>query len=167
MIAPTPPREVLCACPPLSPFLRSRPFFLYAPVPIPLPHLDSLPFHDLVIWTDCSVPVPFGIGSSYLSKAYFVTTLSFSAGLVCSSFSAEACAILQAICWSRQHKQVSHFSSRPLLSLSFYLNLSGRSVFSLLLNYQTAMGSRTLVSPVKRRGLISWPDGERYSPVPV
>ena len=30
-------------------------------------------------------------------------TLSFSAGPVCSSFSAEACAILHALCWSRQH----------------------------------------------------------------
>ena len=43
-------------------------------------------------------------------------TLSFSAGPVCSSFSAEACAILHAICWSRQHQQVCHFSSLLLLS---------------------------------------------------
>ena len=38
-------------------------------------------------------------------------TLSFSAGPVCSSFSTEACAILHALCWSRQHQQVCHFSS--------------------------------------------------------
>ena len=38
-------------------------------------------------------------------------TLSSSAGPVCSSFSAEACAILHALCWSRQHQQVCHLSS--------------------------------------------------------
>ena len=56
------------------------------------------------------------------------------------NFSAEACAILQALWWSRQHQQVCHFSSLLLLSDSrsvlttlfsppsfFYLNLSGRS----------------------------------------
>ena len=39
------------------------------------------------------------------------------AGPVCSSFSAEACTILQALCWSRQDQQVCHFSS--LLFLFF------------------------------------------------
>ena len=43
-------------------------------------------------------------------------TLSFSAGPVCSSFSAEACTILHALCWSRQHHKVCHFSSLLLLS---------------------------------------------------
>ena len=37
-------------------------------------------------------------------------TLSFSAGPVCSRFSAEACAVLHTFCWSRQHQQVCHFS---------------------------------------------------------
>ena len=45
-----------------------------------------------------------------------VPTLFFSAGPVCSSFSAEACAILHALCWYRQHQQVCHFSSLLLLS---------------------------------------------------
>ena len=51
------------------------------------------------------------------------------------SFSAEACAILHALCWSRQHQQVCHFSSLLLLSDSLflsYLKLCGRSIFSLL-----------------------------------
>ena len=43
-------------------------------------------------------------------------THSFPADPVCSSFSAEACAILHALCWSRQHQQVCHFSSLLLLS---------------------------------------------------
>ena len=44
-------------------------------------------------------------------------TLSFSAGPVCSSFSAEACAIAHALCWSRQHQQVFHFSLFSYLTL--------------------------------------------------
>ena len=75
--------------------------------------LDSLPPHDLVLWTDGSVP--FGKGGSGIlancSLCGAATLLSFSAGPVCSSFSAEACAILHALCWSRQHQQVCHFSS--------------------------------------------------------
>ena len=50
-------------------------------------------------------------------------SLSFSTGPVCSSFSAEVCAILQALCWSRQHQQVCHFSS-------FFLLSDSNSVFS-------------------------------------
>ena len=45
-------------------------------------------------------------------------TLSFSASRVCSSFSAEAWAILQALSCSWQHQQVCHFSSIPI-SLAF------------------------------------------------
>ena len=63
---------------------------------------------------------PFGKGgSSVLANcSYYGTeaTLSFSLGPVCSSFSAEVCAILHALCWSRQHQQVCHFSSLFLLS---------------------------------------------------
>ena len=85
-----------------------------------LAHLDSLPPHDLVLWTDRSVPFPFGKGGSGVlancSLCGTETTLSFSAGPVCSSFFAEACAILHVLCWSRQHQQVCHFSSLLLLS---------------------------------------------------
>ena len=50
-------------------FLRSRwspPFPLYALALIPLTfaYLDSLPPHDLILWTDGSVPFPFGKGGS-------------------------------------------------------------------------------------------------------
>ena len=40
------------------------------------------------------------------------------------SFSAEACAILHALCWSRQHQQVCFFSSPPLCSRSVLSTLS-------------------------------------------
>ena len=83
-----------------------------------LAHLDSLLPHDLVLWTDGSVS--FGKGdSSVLANCCLCGTegsLFFSAGPVCSSFSAEACAILYALCWSRQHQQVCHFFVLLLLS---------------------------------------------------
>ena len=133
-----------------------------------LAHLDSLPPHDLVLWTDGSVPFPFGKGGSGVlancSLGGTEGTLFFSAGPVCSSFSAEACAILHARCWSRQHHNVCHFSSLLLLSdsrsvISSIFPLISNSVadlagivFSLLLFYQTTMGPRTPVSPGKRHG---------------
>ena len=149
----------------------SPPFPLHALALIPplsrqgaaLAYLDSLPPHDLVLWTDDSVPFPFGKdGSGVLANCSLCVTeatLSFSAGLVCSSFSAEACAILHALCWSRQHHKVCHFSSLTIglsfcscpFVLSSYLKLCGRSVFSLVLFYQTTMGPRTLVSPGERQ----------------
>ena len=106
-----------------------------------LAHLDSLPPHDLVLWTDASVPFPFGKGGSGVlancSLCGTETILSFSAGPVCSSFSAEACAILHALCWSWQHQQVSHFSSLLLLSNS-------RSVLATLSSPPSFLLSQTL-----------------------
>ena len=65
------------------------------------------------------------------------TTLSFLAGPVCSSFSAETCAILHALCWSRQHQRVCHFSSLLLLSDS-------RSVLAALSSPLSFLLSQTL-----------------------
>ena len=88
-----------------------------------LVHLDSLPHRDLVLRTDGSFPFGKG-GSGVLANCPLCgteATLSFSAGPVCSSFSAEACAILHAFCWSRQLQQVCHFSSLLLLSDSRFV----------------------------------------------
>ena len=80
-----------------------------------LAHLDSLPPHAMILWTDSSVPFFLGKdGSSVLANCSLGGTeaiLFFSAGPACSSFSAETCAILHALCWFRQHQQVCHFSS--------------------------------------------------------
>ena len=104
-------------------------------------HLDSLPPHDLVLWTDGSVPFLFGkSGSSFFANCSLYgteATLSFSAGPVCSSFSAEACAILHALCWSRQHHKICHFSSLLLLSDS-------RSVLATLSSPPSFLLSQTL-----------------------
>ena len=51
---------------------------------------------------------------AYLPTALYVASRAnffLSAGPVCSSISAKACTILHALCWSRQHQQVCHFSS--------------------------------------------------------
>ena len=106
-----------------------------------LTHLDSLLPHDLVLRTDGSVPFSFGKGGSGVlancSLCGTEVTLSFSAGPVCSSSSAEACAILHALCWSRQHQQVCHFSSLLLLSDS-------RSVLAALSSPPSFLLSETL-----------------------
>ena len=77
--------------------------------------LTLSPPYDLVLWTDGSVPFPFGKdGSGVLASCTLCgteATLSCSAGPVCSSFSSEACAILHALCWSLQHHKVYHFFS--------------------------------------------------------
>ena len=106
-----------------------------------LAHLDSLPPHDLVLWTDSSVPFLFVKGGSGVlancSLCGTEATLFFSADPVCSSFSAEACAILHALCWSRQHHKVCHFSSLLLLCDS-------RSVLATLYSPPSFLLSQTL-----------------------
>ena len=110
----TSPREALLACPlfPLwnllffavestlsSPCSRSG-----SPLPrqdAALAHLDSFPSHDSVLWTDASALFSFDKGSfgvlANCSLCGTEATLLFSAGLVCLSFSAKACAILKAL----------------------------------------------------------------------
>ena len=118
---------------------------------VALVHLDSLPPHDLVLWTNGSDPFPFGKGGSGVlancSLCGTKATLSFLAGPVCLSVTAEACALPHAFCWSRQHHKICHFfffsyyltlvlSSPPcpLLHLSSYLKFCGRSGRNCLLS---------------------------------
>ena len=154
MLPSTCSREALLACPPFppwnlpsftvestlsSPCSRSDPPLTHQGAA--LAHLDSLLPHDRIFWTDGYVPFPFGKGDSgFLANCSLCgteATLSFSAGPVCSSFSAEACAILHALCWSRQHQQVCHFSSLFLLSDS-------RSVLTALSSPPCFLLSQTL-----------------------
>ena len=154
MLPSTCSREALVACPPFCPWnLPSLTVESTLSTPCSgsdpphsrqgaaLAHLDSLPPHDLVLWTDGSVLFPFGkSGSGVLANCSFCgteATLSFSAGPVCPSFSAEACAILHALCWSRQHHKVCHFCSLLLLSDS-------RSVLATLFSPPPFLLSQTL-----------------------
>ena len=131
MLLSTSLREALLACPPFPPWnlffftvesTLSSPCFRSDPPlsrqGVALSHLHSLTPHDVVLRTDGSVPFPFGKGGSGVLVNCFLrgpkATLSFSAGPVCSSVSAETCAILHALCWSRHHHQVCHFSSPPI-----------------------------------------------------
>ena len=128
MLSSTSLREALLTCPPFPPW--NLPSFivestLTSPCSRSNPPLSrskvrfsptlSLSPRDLVLWTDDYVPLPFGKGGSGVlancSLCGTGATVSFSAGPVCSSFSAEACTILHALCWSRQHHKVCHFSS--------------------------------------------------------
>ena len=108
---------------------------------------DSLPPYHLVLWADGSVPFPLAEAALAHLPTVFSVALRplFSAGPVCSSFSAEACAILHALWWSQQHQPVCHFSfllflsnSRSVLSSIFpfasisLADLTG-TVFSLFL----------------------------------
>ena len=144
--------------------------------------LESLPY-DLMLWTDGCIPFPFGKGGcgvlANCSLCGTEATLCFSAGPVYSSYSAETCAILHALCWSRQHQQVCHFSSLlllsdsrfvlttlssppcPLLHLSSHLKLCGRSGRSCMLfppvlsDYNESLDTRFFRGTTR---LISWPD---------
>ena len=97
-------REAVVACPPFPPWnlpsftVESTLSFSCSRSDPPslsrqgaaLVHLDSLPPHDLVLWTDGSVPFPFGKGGSGVlancSLCGTEATLCFSAGPICSTF---------------------------------------------------------------------------------
>ena len=139
MLPSTCSREALLACPPCPPWNLPS-FTVESTLPSPcsrsdlllscqstaLAHLESLSLHDLVLWTDGSVPFSFGKRGSGVFANFSLcgteATLSFSAGTVCSSFSAEACAIPHALCWSWQHQQALCWSAISLL-FSCYLIL--------------------------------------------
>ena len=143
MLPCTSPREALLACPPspswnlssftvestlFSPCFRSDPSLSRQGAA--LADLDSLPLYNLVLCTDSFVLFPFGnSGSCILANCSLCgteATLSISAGPVCSSFSAEACAILQALLVLAAPTSLRLLSSYPTLALSssfFCLNL--------------------------------------------
>ena len=92
-------------------------------------------------------------------------------------FSAEACAILQVLCWSRQHQQVCHCSS-PTIRFSFCPRHPVLSfIFPFISNTVADLAGNSLLFPPVLSGyngypdirfsrrttrLMSCPDGERY-----
>ena len=132
-----------------------------------LAHLDSLPPHDLVLRTDGSVPFPLGKdGSGVLANCSLCgteATLSFFGRPSMFQFfllkPAPFCTLFAGLGSTNKSAIFLLFSSCltlvlslppcPLLHLSSYLKLCGRSGFSLLF-YQATMGPQTLVSPGER-----------------
>ena len=135
----------------------------------------TFPPHNLVIWTDGSVPFSFGKGSSGVlancSLYGIETTLSFLPGPVCSSFSAEAWAIfILALAAPTSLPFISSFPfrlslCRSFLRLSFYCKLCGRCDMNSLLSLLLLSGNNgsldTRFSNEMRR-LLSWPGRVRY-----
>ena len=171
--------ETLLACPPFPP--RNLPFFNVESTlssqcsrsdlhlsrqRAALAHLDSLSPHDLVLWTNGSVPFPFGKGGSGVlancSLCGTEATLYFSAGPVCffplkpaplgtlfaglGSTNKSATSLLFFVYLTF----VLPFPPCPL-HLFFYFKLFGRNCL-LSLVPSGYSGSRTLVSPGKRLG---------------
>ena len=133
---------------------------------LPLTHhrLDESVVLGIAYKADDTMAAP-----AYLPTALFVALrpLFFFGRPSMFKFSAEACAILHALCWSQQHQQVCHFSSllllsdsRPVLatlssppSFLFYLKLCGRSGRNCLLSFSVLSDYHgSLVSPGERRG---------------
>ena len=174
-------REALVACPPCPPWNLPS-FTVESTLPTPcsrsdlpltrqgaaLAHLGSLPPHDLVLWTNGSVLFPFSKGRSGVlancSLCGTEATLSFSAGPVCSSFSAEACAILHALCWFPQHKQVCHFSSLLLLSDSGSVLATLSSPPSFLLSHTLWQIWQELCSLSSCSIRLQWVPGHSFLP---
>ena len=131
MLPSTCSREVLLACPPCPPWNLPS-FMMESTLSTPcscsdpplsrqgatLAHLDSLPSHDLVLWTDGFVPFSFGKGGSGVLANCFLcgteATLSFSAGSVCSKF----------FRWSLRHSARSLLVSAAPTSLPFLFSSS-------------------------------------------
>ena len=195
MLPSTSPRVVLLVCP-IFPFWN-RPSFTVDPTlsspcsrsdshlscqGAAVAHLDSLPPHDLVLWTDNSVPFPFGKGGSgVLAKCFFCgteATLSFSAAQSVQVFALEPlpfCMVFAGLGSTNMSTISLLFSyyqtlvplSLPcsLLHLFSYLNFCGRSGRNCLLSPPVLSGYNG--SPDTRfyrktLRLMSWPDGERY-----
>jgi len=82
--------------------------------------LRSLPTFNVVIWTDDSVPSPLGAGGASVQAACrrcsFSSSLSYSAGPVSSSFSAESLALVHGLKWCNSHLKAFHFQSALFLT---------------------------------------------------
>ena len=195
MLPSSSPRKTLLAYPPSPPWnlpsfiVESTLSLLCSRSDLPLSrqgaalaHFDSLPSHDLVLWTDGSVPFPFGkVGSGVLSncslsvalrplfpfqQAQFVQVFLLKhapfyrlfAGL--GSTNKPATSLL----FSSYLNLVLSSPLCPLLHLSFYLKLSGRSgrncLFSPVLSGYNGFPGHSFARGATR--LMTWLDRERY-----
>ena len=144
---------------------------------MPLSLSDSLPPHDLVIWTDCSFPFPFGkSGSGILAncslvrlsplfpfqQAQFAKVFPLKPVRFCNLFASFGSTKKSATSLLLSDSALSS-SFCSLVCLSFYLNF-GRCGRNCLLSSRSGYSGSadTRFSPRTTR-LMSWPDGERYT----
>jgi len=82
--------------------------------------LQSLPITDVVVWTDGSVPSPLCAGGAGFHAACgrcsSSSSLSYTAGLVSSSFSAESSALVHGLERCHSHLKSCHFQSALFLT---------------------------------------------------
>ena len=193
-------REALVACPPFPPWNLPS-FTVESTLSFPcsrsdpplsrqgsaLAHLDSLPPHDLVLWTDGSVLFPFGkSGSGVLvncslsvalrplfsfRQAQYVPVFPLKPAPFCTLFAGlgntnkSAIFLLFFSCLTL----VLSSPPCPLLHLSFYLTLCGISGRNCLLSPLVQSGYNGSSDTGFSRGttrLTSLPDGERYLRLP-
>ena len=194
MLPSTCSREALVACPPCPPWHLPS-FTLESTLSTPysrsdpphsrqgpaLAHLDSLPPHDLVLWTDGSVPFPFGKGGSGIlancslcgteatlsfSEAQFVPVFPLKPAPFCTLFAGLGNTIKSAIflLFFSCLTLVPSSPPCPLLHLSCYLKLCGRSGRNCLLSPSVLSGYNGSPDTRFSRGttqLMSLPDRER------
>ena len=194
MLPSTCSREALVACPPCppwnlpsftvestlsSPCSRSDP--PHSRQGAALAHLDSLLSHDLVLWTYGCVRFPFGKGGSGVlancfvcgtrplfpfRQAQFVPVFSLKPAPFCMPFAGLGNTIKSAISllFSSCLTLVLSSPPCPLLHLSCYLKLCGRSGRNCLLSPPVLSGYNGSPDTRFSRGttqLMSLPDGER------
>jgi len=82
--------------------------------------IRGLSITDVVIWTDGSVLSPLGAGGAGVYAVYggcsSSSSLSYSAGPVSSSFSAETSALVHGLEWCHSHLKSCHFQSALFLT---------------------------------------------------
>ena len=117
------PRESLITCPPFPPWSTTH--FSVSPfipdcsdnstsrLQIASSGLSSLPPSDIQVWTDRSVLSLFWFQWrwSVCSKCNTSNSLSFSAGPIASSFTAETFALKQGLAWCTSHLMTCKFQS--------------------------------------------------------
>ena len=178
MLPSTSAREALLACPQFPPwnlpfftvestlfYSYSRPDFPFSRQGAALTNLDSLTSYDLVLWTNGSVPFPFGKRGSGVPANYFLALRPLSPfqqahfAQVFLLKSAPFCKFFAGIGSTNKSATSLLFlsKSRSVLSSIFpctaisLADMAG-TVFSLLLYYQATMGPRILVFPREQRG---------------
>ena len=161
----------ICLC---SPWSQPLPFHALALIPLFLAKVQlspTLSISSLMIWYS-ELTALFLFLLARAAPAFLPTALSvalmplfpFREAQFVQVFSAEACAILHALCWSRQHQQVCHFSSLLLLSDSCSVLASLSSHPSFLLSQTLWQIWQELSSLSSCSIRVQWVPGHSFFP---